>query len=140
VYTDVVFVLRVSTWRQVERSEFDNEMNKVEGSRKRHCHECGRPIGSRHRGFGLCRVCENELGYWLRSDESGWKRNERTEVLIVEDSLFLDDDLTQDRKRQDGRRQPPRKREYLSVYEGLETGKVNDVTTCLDDCDAAGAR
>ena len=113
-------------------------MKKEKGPIKRHCHECGRPVGSRHRGAVLCRACENELEYWLRGDESGWKRNERREVRMVEDSVLLDDVVTQNRKRQDARRQPPRRREYLPVYEGLEMGEVSGVTTFLEDCNAVG--
>ena len=94
-------------------------MKKEKGPIKRHCHECGRPVGSRHRGAVLCRACENELEYWLRGDESGWKRNERREVRMVEDSVLLDDVLTQDRKRQKTHRQPPRTREHLALHEPI---------------------
>jgi len=113
-------------------------MRKEKGPSKRHCHECGRPIGSGHREVGLCRACENELGYWLRSDESGRNSNGRREVRMVEDTVLLDDVVTQNRKRQDARRQPPRRREYLPVYEALEMGEVNGVTTFLEDCNAVG--
>ena len=111
-------------------------MNKAKQPGERHCHECGRPIGGGHRGFGLCRDCDNEFGVLIRSEERGWKSNERREVRTVQDSVCLDDVFTQHRKRRDGQTQPPRRKEYLPVYERLEMGEVNGVTRLLEGCNA----
>jgi hypothetical protein len=66
-------------------------MRNEEGPTRRHCHECGRPIGRHHRGVRLCRDCESDQRSWRGDNWIGRKTREHREARWSDDSLVRED-------------------------------------------------